>query len=132
MAFLFSMRNWHTAAAPSLLVVYAQRGNPTIFFSGFSHQTSPFLGGLVSMRGTWTTALRADSSSHMIEITGAKGSGHLSVHLFYGEGSLAVSGPASCPVGCHVRPRCSCFKSPSGGDPAAPISISMLFLLQPI
>lgn len=51
---------------------------------------SPLSGGLASMRDLWTTALRADSSSHMIEITEAKGSGHLSVHPLHGEGSPAV------------------------------------------
>lgn len=66
--------------------------------------TPLLLGGLVSMQDVWTTVLRADSSSHMIEITEARQSGHLSGHPLYGEGSPVVLGSASCPVWCHVQP----------------------------
>lgn len=67
--------------------------------------TSLLLEGLVSMQDVRTAVLRADSSSHMIEITKARQSVHLSGHPLYGEGSPVVLGSASCPVWCHVQPR---------------------------
>lgn len=84
-------------------------------------------GGLVSMRDVRTTAFKG--SSHVVEVTKMKRSCHLKVHSLHGEGSPVVSGSASFPVQCHVQPHCSSFSCPSGGEPAAPISISVLFLL---
>lgn len=69
-----------------------------------THLTAPLLGGLVSKRDLWTTVLRVDSSSHMIERSEVRGSGHLNGHPLYGEGSPVVSGSVSCPVWCHVQP----------------------------
>lgn len=87
--FWWSTRRWVTSPFYSL---HSATEEPPL--------TTPLLGGLASTRDVWTAALRADSSSHVMERTDAKGSGHLSVHPLYGEGSPAVSGPASCPVQC--------------------------------